>query len=448
MSIPAEPFIHFPHLYPIIVSMLRKCLFIISIALLFASCNSAFRSSHTSVQLSTPVAEYLSQQNLLIHNNQPKLVTRQPKIYAHPYDSSYYLQYRKLTGTSVILEVSDTTGKMRNIAIPQTKLKAFPVALTTTVTPVIAVGFLANRNPHSRYNNWDALALVAIGVLNFSTDALTIPLVYLVNKHQPYAVPRSFSLSDLSTVETVDTFQKEKLYTITAPVNPHVTPYLNAEFQKTFPVFLNASAGYGLVERAFSQSSEPRLGESPWYSFELQIQPSNNFRWGMHHTRNQPTDFQCNTTTLQMAYVNHSLPRSTLSVGLGAGLGSFKRKSAPDLSDTSKLYFNRKLGADSIILIKREFIPNLQYFFPPIAGFIQYENQLTQAVSLTLDFRITRIESHIDYATTQNLKTREVIAPGITSERIQNIGFNQIESFKTKNTLYQFNMGLKIRLNN
>ncbi|MFM8995854.1 MAG: hypothetical protein ACKOI1_06355, partial [Bacteroidota bacterium] len=258
---------------------------------------------------------------------------------------------------------------------------------------------------------------------------------------------RSLSLSDLSSVETVDTRQKEPLYTMTAPVNPHVTPYLNAEYQKTFPVFLNASAGYGLVGRAFSESPEPRLGESPWYSFELQIQPSKNFRWGMQHTRNQPSDFQCNTTTLQMAYVNHSLPGSTLSVGLGAGLGSFKRKSAPDLSDSSKLYHNRTLGADSIILIKREFIPNLQFFFPPIAGFIQYENQLTQAVSLTLDFRITRIESHIDYATTQNLKTREVIAPGITSERIQNIGFKQIESYKSKNTLYQFNMGLKIRLN-
>ena len=433
-------------LMSIIVCMFPKRIFPILACLLFLGCNSAFRSSHTSVRLSPPVAEYLSQQTLLIHNNQPKLQTRQVTLQAPYADSFYTLRYRKLSGNSLILEVSDSTGKMRNVAIPQTKLKAFPIALTTTATPLILGGIFSYRDPIQSYY-WDDLAAIGIAFFNASTDALAIPLTKLIYRHQHYAVPTSFVLSDLQAVQTLDTLDKAKLFTITAPVNPHVTPYLDADYQKLHQVHFSANGGYGWTHKSSSNGgSLATLPNCPWYALEFNVQTQENFRWGMHHMRNQDTRFNTNITSLQIAYVNNYLRNASLTCGVGIGFGSFKRNQAENLSLTSNLLNGKRLGPDSLVLIEKEFIPNLQYFFTPLSGFIQYERNLGTDVAWIVGFRMTQIKAHTDYYTRQSLQTWEEIAPGITAERIQNIGYRERESSTSTYMVFQGTIGLKIRI--
>lgn len=428
--------------------MLRKCLFSFSLVLLFASCNSAFRSSHTSVRLSPPVAEYLSQQTLLIHNNQPKLQTRQVTLQAPFADSFYTLRYRKLSGNSLILEVSDSTGKMRNVAIPQTKLKAFPVGLTTTATPLTLAAYYSQRDPWSS-DIWGDAIMIGISIFNLGTDALTIPLVKLANKNSQYAVPKNFTLTNLNDVLTLDTNNKTQLYSIAAPVNPQITPFLDADFQKKQQIFIQGNMGVGLYHRSTSTPAtlNPDLRISPWYAVDFQVQTSNEFAWGFYHLRSLQDNIQSTVTSPQIAYVNNHLQKAKLVCGVGVGLGTFKRSFAPDVNQTSTLLNGRTLGADSIVMIRKEFIPNLQYLFIPVSGFVQYERELGKSLALTIGMRITRIQTNADYYNYQYLKTWEVIAPGITAERVQNLGFVDRDRYSAQNMLFHLNAGLKILLN-
>jgi hypothetical protein len=428
--------------------MLRKCLFSFSLVLLFASCNSAFRSSNTSIRLSPPVAEYLSQQTLLIHNNQPKLQTRQVTLQAPYADSFYTLTYRKLSGNSLILEVSDSSGKMRNIAIPQTKLKAFPVALTTTATPLTLAAYYSQRVPWSS-DIWGDVIMIGISIFNLGTDALTIPLVKLTNKNSRYAVPQNYSLTNLNDVLTLDTNNKTQLYSIAAPVNPQITPFLDADFQKKQQIFIQGNIGVGLFHRSTSTPAtlNPDLRISPWYAVDFQVQTSNEFAWGFYHLRSLQNNLQSTVTSPQIAYVNNHLKKAKLVCGVGVGLGTFKRSFAPDVNQSSTLLNGRTLGADSVVMIRKEFIPNLQYLFIPASGFVQYERELGKSLALTIGMRITRIQTNTDYLNYEYLKTWEVIAPGVTAERVQNLGFVTRDRYSAQNMLFHFNTGLKIRLN-
>lgn len=429
--------------------MLRKILFLLTIVILSASCNSAFRSSHTSVRLSQPVAEYLSQQTLVVHNNQNNPQTRKPKIHAPVSDSFYHLQYRKLSGTSVILEISDSTGKMRNIAIPQTKLKAFPVSNTTIITPISLAAWYSQRDPFTSGYLEDVI-IVSISVINLANDAIYSPLLRLFNKNNHYAVPKNFTLTNLNDVLTIDTNNKAQLYSIAAPVNPQITPFFDADFQKIQHFFIQGNMGIGLIHRSTSTPAthNPKLRISPWYTVDFQIQTRNEFAWGFYHLRSLQENIQSTLTSPQIAYVNNHLNKAKLVCGVGVGLGTFKRSFAPDVYQTSTLLNGRTLGADSIVLINKEFLVNFQPdYFIPISGFVQYEKEIGKSMALTFGLRITQIHSHADYFVRQSLKTTEIVAPGITIDRVQNIGNVDLERYSAQNMLFHFNAGLKIRLN-
>ena len=90
--------------------------FILSLSLILFSCNSAFRAQNTHVVLSKQVAEYLSTKELIVHNNSTeKLITRTATI--QETDTLYQLTYNKLKGDAVILQITDDSGKMRNVAL-------------------------------------------------------------------------------------------------------------------------------------------------------------------------------------------------------------------------------------------------------------------------------------------------------------------------------------------
>jgi hypothetical protein len=72
---------------------------------------------------------------------------------------------------------------------------------------------------------------------------------------------------------------------------------------------------------------------------------------------------------------------------------------------------------------------------------------LGKSLALTIGMRITRIQTNTDYLNYEYLKTWEVIAPGVTAERVQNLGFVTRDRYSAQNMLFHFNTGLKIRLN-
>lgn len=425
--------------------MLRKGILLLVIAIFSWGCNNALRSNYTSVRLSQPVAEYLADQQLVVHNNQPKLETRQAKIHAPLADSFYHLQYRKLAGTSLILEVTDSIGRIRNLAIPQTKLSAFPVGLSTTTTPIIIAGILTQRD-NSSYSDWTDLAAIGFSIVSLGSDLLAFPLIKLAYPNSHYAVPNNFVIKNVNDVVTLDTSDKNKIFTVTAPVNPDVTPYLNADFQKVTFQYAGLHAGYGLFHRSISQPNDPKLTAAPWFALEFNIQPRKDFRWGIHNTWTQSNSFKSNVTSMQIAYVDHNLRSGQLICGVGLGLGMSSRTASPNITETSQSLDFRKLGNDSQVIIEKTFIPNQRYFFTPFSGFIQYENHISKSMGYSLCFRMTQIESHADYLTRKTLKTTEIIAPGITAERTQNIGSIDRESYTAKNMVFQFNVGLNIRI--
>lgn len=429
--------------------MLRTVFGIIAVLLLLmllGGCNNAFRSNYTSIQLSKPVAEYLSQQTLTIHNNQPRPKTRKVKVFQSLGDSIYRAQYRKLMGTTLILEVSDSLGKIRNIAIPQTKLKAYPLALTTTATPLIVGGLLSQRDPYydPYYIDITAIGIAAAG---FATDAMYTPIAMLLSRNNQYAVPTNFTLNNLEEVALLDTSQHNQLYQITVPVNPNITPFLDADFQRKYKVSMGVAIGYGLIHRSTSNVGSPKLPASSWFSMEANVQSQPHFQWGLHHTSTQPSTFNSSITSFQIGYVDNQIKNGELTCGIGLGLGTFKRIKTNNILSTSTFFRDRTLGEDSQVLKTMTFIPGQIYFFAPVSGYIQYNHHIKDQLDFWLGFRFSQIKSSTPYNVTESLLTKEQIAPGIYAERQQNIGSQFRETLHDKNMVFQFNLGLKYKLN-
>jgi hypothetical protein len=417
------------HIYPILAS------------LLFLGCNNAYRANYTSISVTKPVADYLSNQTLTIHNNKPNTKTRNVKIHAPFTDTFYKLNFKKIAATTVILEVSDSTGKIRNVAIPQTKLRAYPIGATTTTTPIIVAHLLKQRNPDSYYDYPGEIA-TGIAILSVINDAIYYPALQIMARNRQFTVPKTFVLNDLSQVQTLDTNNPNQIYTITQPVNPNITPYLDADFQKHTQVFLAANAGYGFVHRSSRTSYTEKLSPSPWFNVELNFQGQPALRWGLRYDWSKTNAFFSNTTSLQLAYVNTHLKNANLICGVSAGVGRFTRLLGNDFSLTSDIFLNRKLGADSFVITRNEFVPNQSNYYLPLSAFIQYESLLAKDVSLTLGVRICSMSSFSTYSSKEFLKTTETIAPGITAERWQNINYPKSVTHESQNLSFQCQIGL------
>lgn len=421
--------------------MLIRRIYPILACIVFLGCNNAYRASYTSISVTKPVAEYLSNQTLTIHNNKPNPNTRNVKIHAPFTDTFYKLHFKKIAATTVILEVSDSTGKIRNVAIPQTKLRAYPIGATTTTTPIIVAHLLKQRSPDSYYDYPGEIA-TGIAILSVINDAIYYPALQIMARNRQFTVPKTFVLNDLSQVQTLDTNNPNQIYTITQPVNPNITPYLDADFQKHTQVFLAANAGYGFVHRSTRTSYTEKLSPSPWFNVELNFQGQPALRWGLRYDWSKTNAFFSNMTSLQLAYVNSQLKNANLICGVGAGIGRFTRHLGNDFSLTSDILLNRKLGADSFVVTRNEFVPNQSNYYLPLSAFIQYESMLAKDVSLTLGVRICSMSSFSTYSSKEFLKTTETIAPGITAERWQNINYPKSVTHESQNLSFQCQIGL------
>ena len=428
-------------LMSIIVCMFPKHIYPILASLLFLGCNNAYRANYTSISLTKPVADYLSNQTLTIHNNKPNTKTRKVQIQSSYTDTLYKLHFKKIAATTVILEISDSTGKIRNVAIPQTKLRAYPIGTTTTTTPIIVAQIMKQHNPDSYYDYSGEIAS-GIAILSVLNDAIFYPVLQISARNRQFTVPKTFVLNDLSQVQTLDTNNPNQIYTITQPVNPHITPYLDADFQKHTQVFLAANAGYGFVHRSSRTSYTEKLPPSPWFNVELNFQGQPSLRWGLRYDWSKTNAFFSNMAALQLAYVNTHLKNANLICGVSAGVGRFTRHLGNDFVLSSNILLNRKLGADSFVITRNEFVPNQSNYYLPLSAFIQYESLLAKDVSLTLGVRICSMSSFSTYSSKEFLKTTETIAPGITAERWQNINYPKSVTHESQNLSFQCQIGL------
>jgi len=421
--------------------MLISRIYPILACIVFLGCNNVYRASYTNISVSKPVADYLSNQTLTIHNNKPNRKTRKVQIQSSFTDTFYKLHFKKIAATTVILEISDSTGKIRNIAIPQTKLRAYPIGASTTTTPIIVAHILKQRSPNSYYDYSGEVAS-GIAILSILNDAFYYTVLQITARNRQFTVPKTFVLSDLSQVQTLDTNYTNQIYNITLPVNPKITPYLDADFQKHTQVFLASKAGYGFVHRSSLTSFTEKLSSSPWFNVELNFQGQPELRWGLRYDWSKTNAFFSNMASLQLAYVNTHLKNANLICGVSAGIGRFTRHLGNDFSLTSDILLNRKLGADSFVITQNEFIPNQSNYFLPLSAIIQYENMLAKDVRLTLGVRICSMSSFSTYSSKDFLKTTETIAPGITAERWQNINKPKSITHESQNLSFQCQIGL------
>ncbi|MCX8485470.1 MAG: hypothetical protein ORO02_09735 [Bacteroidia bacterium] len=419
---------------------MRNLLILCLLSTLTMGCNNLYRSNYTSVTLSKPVAEYLNQQTLTVHNNKPNPTIRKAQVQPPFADTNYRLQYRRLAGNSLILEITDAQGNRRNIAIPQTKLKGYPIATTTTTAPVVIAQILKYEDPYSYYNFGTEVA-VGVGVLSALSDALITPLVRLTARNRQFAVPKGFALTNLDQVQTLDT-SNPQLYTIAQPINPNITPYLDADWQKHTRVFLATHAGYGLVNQDGHTHYTEKLAPSNWFAAEINLQSSKNLRWGVRYDWTKTPTFFANATTLQVAYVNNQLPNANLLCGVGLGIGLFERIASSNFTETSDLLYNRKLGKDSLRIIENTFVPNRPRYYVPLSAYIQYEALLTNNIRIILGVRMASVKSFTTYNSREFLQTYETIAPGITAERLQTINYPTNNTYNSQNMSFQGHIGL------
>lgn len=184
--------------------MNRILLFAVVIfALLFCGCNSAFRPSKTQIRISQDVANYLAKTEMVIHDNKIKNQVERPiqLEYLNNDTQQPQLTYKRVKGKIVILQIKDSLGYMRNIAIPQVKLSAYPLLFSTTISPTITYFLLSS--PHNQERNFFIAIIYQAIVINI--DAYAGAASMLAKRHARYVVPSSFAINKLSEVVTLDT---------------------------------------------------------------------------------------------------------------------------------------------------------------------------------------------------------------------------------------------------
>jgi hypothetical protein len=140
--------------------------------------------------------------------------------------------------------------------------------------------------------------------------------------------------------------------------------------------------------------------------------------------------------------VSNETPNAKLIYGLGAGFGSFTRIASNNFTTTVDILNNRKLGNDSTVVTVNTFIPGQTHYFLPFSVFIQYEAAITKNINVTLGVRMASVSSITSFNSQDYLRTNEVIAPGITAERQQNINYPRTITLNSKNMSFQGNIGL------
>lgn len=431
--------------------MTRYLLGIFLVFLLTTSCNSAFRANSTFIRVSPSVAKYLHHKEVVIHNNDSrKNIFRKVSIEVpRESDSLYRLKFKKIKGETLILEITDSSQNIRNIAIPQSKLKAYPVTLSTTIFPVTGFGLASVEGDGKKFAE---SIVVLVGLLSVTTDLIAVPLSQPLFPHQSWTVPPEFTLKNIADVTPVYRKNSENLFEISKPINPNPSAFLNKNYQKKQRFNAQFSMGYGIpdyrkLSTADLSKRSSRMNASPWMNGEFNIQTSSKFQWGFYTAASMEPTTKSSVSALQMGFIHQIQPNAHITFGVGAGLGSFTRLEANSFTDSINRYNNKILRGDSMLHTTYAFKPNEKHNFMPITMYLQYSHKLHRYVNFNVGLRATKFNSYFDYTKTQVLKNSETIAPGIIALRSQMIGEPEEDLTKTKNIVYQMQLGFTFTLN-
>jgi hypothetical protein len=397
------------------------------------------------------VAKYLHHKEVVIHNNDSrKNIFRKVSIEVpQESDSLYRLKFKKIKGETLILEITDSSQNIRNIAIPQSKLKAYPVTLSTTIFPVTGFGLASVEGDGKKFAE---TIVVLVGFLSVTTDLIAVPLSQPLFPHQSWTVPPEFTLKNIADVTPGYRKNSENLFEISKPINPNPSAFLNKNYQKKQRFNAQFSMGYGIpdyrkLSTADLSKRSSRMNASPWMNGEFNIQTSSKFQWGFYTAASMEPTTKSSVSALQMGFIHQIQPNAHITFGVGAGLGSFTRLEANSFTDSINRYNNKILRGDSMLHTTYAFKPDEKHNFMPITMYLQYSHKLHRYVNFNVGLRATKFNSYFDYTKTQVLKNSETIAPDIIALRSQMIGEPEEELTKTKNIVYQMQLGFTFTLN-
>jgi hypothetical protein len=359
------------------------------------------------------------------------------------------LKFKKIKGETLILEITDSSQNIRNIAIPQSKLKAYPVTLSTTIFPVTGFGLASVEGDGKKFAE---AIVVLVGFLSVTTDLIAVPLSQPLFPHQSWTVPPEFTLKNIADVTPVYRKNSENLFEISKPINPNPSAFLNKNYQKKQRFNAQFSMGYGIpdyrkLSTADLSKRSSRMNASPWMNGEFNIQTSSKFQWGFYTAASMEPTTKSSVSALQMGFIHQIQPNAHITFGVGAGLGSFTRLEANSFTDSINRYNNKILRGDSMLHTTYAFKPDEKHNFMPITMYLQYSHKLHRYVNFNVGLRATKFNSYFDYTKTQVLKNSETIAPGIIALRSQMIGEPEEDLTKTKNIVYQMQLGFTFTLN-
>ena len=441
--------------------MNRILLFAVVIfALLFCGCNSAFRPSKTQIRISQDVARYLAKTEMVINNNSTKKqIVRNVRIeYLENDTQRPQLTYKRVKGKIVILQIKDSLGYMRNIAIPQVKLSAYPLLFSTTISPTITYFLLSS--PHNQ--EWNFFIAIIYQAIVINIDAYAGAASMLAKRHARYVVPSSFAINKLSEVVTLDTHNyailggemtAKQLEDIPLPINEHPTPYLSEDFQKKYQFIFTANSVYGLnqaLSTKFLNNQESRvtlpniLAHGIWNSFGFHIQPSAKYQWGYTYHSKMDPNLSCNYLLNEIGFL---IPykKGNFEIGGGLGWGMSTRNRDANYVDSFSTFQNKPVGNNRLLEEKYRLIPNVKHHFLPVNGHVQYIYPIKKNIELTASASYSRIPSYSDFFKTETLLTKENITPTITSYKRDELSYQQI-TIKTVNQIYSLGLSIRVKI--
>ena len=421
--------------------------FILSLSLLLFSCNSAFRGQNTHVVLSKTVAEYLSTKELIVHNNSTKkLITRTATI--QETDTLYQLTYKKLKGDVVILEITDSSGKMRNVAIPQMKLSAYPVLLSSTISPPLTVYALRFREIES----YTDVLLIFYNSLAAVIDVYAGTATMRTRKHGRYTVPNTYRIMNLDDVTTIDTANNQLLLEIPIPINPNPTPFLTQKYRKKCQYAFSLGSSFGTTHETsttylYSQTSRVNLpnkiDNGVWASASLHFQPKAHLQWGYSLHSNINPNLSVNFLLNDVGFVV-PLKKGSLEIGCGIGFGISRRIRGNSYCDSFDSYKKEPLKTNQLLEESYSFIPSI-HTFVPINGHIQFIYPLKNHFEIAASVNGFRIPSYNLFEKSETVLTKDQITPNIVAYRREEFTFSNI-TVKSIHGLYSIGLSLRLKL--
>lgn len=441
--------------------MNRILLFSIAVFSLFlGGCNSAFRPNKTQIRITQDVANYLAKTEMRVHDNKIKNQIERPVQLEYLDNDSQQpqLTYKRVKGKIVILQIKDSLGYMRNIAIPQVKLTAYPLLFSTTSSPTITYFLLSSPNNQER----NFLIAIIYHAIFINIDAYAGAVSMLAKRHARYVVPNSFAINKLSEVVTLDTHNyailggevtAKQLEDIPLPINEHPTPYLSADYQKKYQFIFTANGVYGMsqaLSTKFLDNQESRvplpnnLGQGIWNSFGFHIQPSAKYQWGYSYHSKMDRNLSCNYLLNEIGFL---IPykKGNFEIGGGLGWGMSTQNRDAIYVDSFSTFQNKPVGNNRLLEEKYRLIPNIKHPFLPVNGHVQYIYPIKKHIEVTASVSYSRISSYSDFIKTETLLTKENITPTITSYKRDELSNQQI-TVKTVNQIYSLGLSVRVKI--